>query len=978
MAASVNSLRKALVAVGLMSDDDVEAVLSDAPAGGSRAAKPRDADELAKLLVERRLLTEFQAKQLLAGHGAGLVMGEYVILSEIGAGGMGRVYKARHRRMDRIVALKIMSQVAMRDEPSVKRFQREVRAAAKLEHPNIVTAHDAGEVGKTHYLVMQFVDGGDLSNLVKKVGPLSIEKACDYVTQTARGLAYAHSEGLIHRDIKPANLLLDKKGVIRILDMGLARMDDGSEALTGTEQVMGTVDYMSPEQGAETKNVDARSDIYSLGCTLWYLLTGKKVYEGDTLVARLLKHRDAPLPSLVQTRDGAPYGLEQALHKMIAKRMQDRYQTMDDVIAAIKPWTSERNSPDASLSFPKDAGTGLGLPAAVYSTPQARPQYGGPPSPAFPGAYPTAFPTQFPTSMPSGATRPFGRAADSKTGQQTMHDRNTGMMPGRRASANDEAVRHDDSRLALFGAAGFFCAAFVGLALWVLLRGADGEPIVAPPVAQAQPTSGDSTTNRAFRSLPPAVVPTFPDPTVGPSTKVSTSPTSASPAIRPTIEPVTSSTTPSPTTVAASTPSTIVPVPSASPPPSAPPPQSSGPSLKMPGPWVELFNKRDIQGWRALVTSGADYDVHVPKVGGWLASSGLNSVRCATTTSGWLMSEKEYDDFELELEYRNFDAQSNSGIYLRAQPAGRISRTALEIQIQAVGLDTGAITPYLEPTVQMQRPTGQWNTMRIYCDGPKISVGINDASVFNVDLDKDDRLRNRPRSGHIGIANWQGLANGMEFRNVRLRELNVDPAGVAATPSSTAQPSGTRPGSRVGFKPLFNGHDLAGWQFPGGGTGQWAVEEGAITCRGGGFNRLFTTRNDYRDFHLQAEVMINNGGNGGLHFRTPQGMGGGGYEVQINADSVSDTKRTGSVFVGGNNIAHTVDQSFAPSSTWFKLEVIVRGNRTIVTVDGKQTTDFFDTTNRFGSGHIALEHHDPRTRIRFRKVEIREFPSRGK
>ncbi|MGC3971573.1 MAG: serine/threonine-protein kinase [Pirellulales bacterium] len=274
---------------------------------------------------------------MLAGRGASLVMGDYVILAEIGAGGMGQVYKAKHRRMERIVALKVMSSAAMKDEAAVKRFQREVRAAAKLEHSNIVTAYDSGEAGNVKYLVMQFVDGGDLSSLVKSQGPLPIEKAVDYVLQAARGLSFAHTEGVIHRDIKPANLLVDKKNVVKILDMGLARIESSDDGLTATEQVMGTVDYMSPEQAANTKGADGRADIYSLGCTLWYLLIGRKTYEGDTMIARLMAHRDAPLPSLVKTRDDAPWALEQVLHKMIAKRPQDRYQSMDDVIGALEP-----------------------------------------------------------------------------------------------------------------------------------------------------------------------------------------------------------------------------------------------------------------------------------------------------------------------------------------------------------------------------------------------------------------------------------------------------------------------------------------------------------------------------------------------------------------------------------------------------------------------------------------------------------------
>ncbi|HRX77581.1 MAG TPA: serine/threonine-protein kinase [Pirellulaceae bacterium] len=324
---------------GLLSDTDVQSFRSTLNVTSSPTP-----DELAEKLIQEKKLTEYQAKTLCLDDSNPLVIGEYVVLEEIGRGGMGRVYKAFHRRMERTVAIKTMQSFSDTGR-AIERFRREVRAAAKLIHPNIVTALDAGERDGTPYLVMEYVEGENLCQTAKRYGGLPVDKALNYLLQAARGLDYAHRQGIIHRDIKPSNMLLCRDGMVKVLDLGLARFETGSldesditqpPDLTRSGDLIGTTNYVSPEAAVDIRKADFRADIYSLGCTLYFLLTARSMYiEGDVL-DRLFAHRNTPAPSLCDAKPFAPALLDKIFQKMVAKDPGDRYQSMAELIAVLE------------------------------------------------------------------------------------------------------------------------------------------------------------------------------------------------------------------------------------------------------------------------------------------------------------------------------------------------------------------------------------------------------------------------------------------------------------------------------------------------------------------------------------------------------------------------------------------------------------------------------------------------------------------
>ena len=273
----------------------------------------------------------------------GRTLRDYVIEQFLGAGAMGRVYRARHRWLDMPVAIKTLKEDLYEDENCVARFRREAIAAARLNHPNIVRACDGGFEGGTLFLVTEFVPGESLAKLLQDRDQLSVADVCAIICQAAAALQHAHERGMVHRDIKPSNIMLAVDGQVKLLDLGLARFAQGHATLTETGHVMGTLDFMAPEQAGDSRHVDIRADIYSLGCTLYCLLTGVPPFSGpafDTPVSKMLAHSDSEPPAVSLRRPKVPAAVLQCLRKMMAKNRDERYSTPGEIVTALQPFAA--------------------------------------------------------------------------------------------------------------------------------------------------------------------------------------------------------------------------------------------------------------------------------------------------------------------------------------------------------------------------------------------------------------------------------------------------------------------------------------------------------------------------------------------------------------------------------------------------------------------------------------------------------------
>jgi serine/threonine protein kinase len=407
---------------GVVEEKRLNAHVDKLRAAGQLPAEPA---KLAGVLVRDGILTHFQAEQIALGKWRRFTIGKYKVLERLGSGGMGSVYLCEHKLMRRRVAVKVLPTAKANDPSALERFYREARAVAALDHANIVHAYDIDQDENLHFLVMEYVDGASLQEIIKKTGPMSPLRAAHYIHQAAQGLEHAHAAGLVHRDIKPGNILVDRQGTVKVLDMGLARFfNDEEDILTKKydENVLGTADYLAPEQALDSHGVDIRADIYSLGATFYYVLTGRTPFNEGTVAQKLIWHQTRQPKPIRTLRPEVPEGLAAIIDKMMSKEPGQRYQTPAALAEALAPWTQSPIEPPPEIEMPRLSLAATGVSPgentmagpATPSTPGSGPRKSWQVPPSAPGSKPTGRPSE-PRAQGSGPVSPLPKTVRGPT-----------------------------------------------------------------------------------------------------------------------------------------------------------------------------------------------------------------------------------------------------------------------------------------------------------------------------------------------------------------------------------------------------------------------------------------------------------------------------------------------------------------------------------------------------------------------------------
>jgi serine/threonine protein kinase len=338
-AAAVEGFLKNVLRSGVLDRDRLQAALRGVP-----RERRGDPGAVADHLVRGGHLSRFQSRKILRGHWRGLILGPYQILAPVGRGGAGTVYLARDYRTGELIALKILPRDSA-EKRQRARFRREMQLSRRVDHPHVASTYSAGKIDGIYYIAMEFIPGKSLYRLVQAQGPLEVSRAARLMGEVAAGLEHAHSQGLIHRDLKPSNIMVTPHDHAKVLDLGMA-MIEGEEVadvrvVGGKGYILGTMDYIAPEQTADAAAVDRRADIYSLGCTLYYAITGRPPFPGGTSREKIQRQRTEEPESLLDLKPTIPVGFVLLVRKMMAKDPDDRPATAAEVVRQLRPWAGD-------------------------------------------------------------------------------------------------------------------------------------------------------------------------------------------------------------------------------------------------------------------------------------------------------------------------------------------------------------------------------------------------------------------------------------------------------------------------------------------------------------------------------------------------------------------------------------------------------------------------------------------------------------
>ena len=864
---------------------------------------------------------------------------DYEIRKELGRGGMGVVYLAHNSMMGRDEVLKVIGRHVIERPGVLERFQNEIRAVAKLRHPNIVAAHSAFRLDGGLVFAMEYVEGLDLAKLVKTKGPLSVPHAAYFAHQAALGLRHAHERGMVHRDIKPHNLMLTHDGkarVIKVLDFGLAKATregkvDGG--LTTEGQALGTPDYIAPEQIIDAASADIRADLYSLGGTLYYLLTGRPPFRANSLYDMYQAHISRDAEPLNFVRPEVPSELAALVAKLLAKETKRRFQTPAEVAEALTPFFKSKSR----TVFPQ--------PTRIEPTR---------PAPSVP-ARPTA---PVPNSMAQApATEP--RSAGGEWHSLIDFGAVEPISPPVRAVARPVAPWVEKTRpYWIKGAAAGAVLLLVGLiGVWALgtirSKTPHGSIVVegVPADAHVVVANGTMTISRAGDTVTLSEVPLgqeYQIKVVKGDTTLWTSEATVrlgDTPVRLTYEPSARSATPG-TTPAVS----IRPV-----------------EMTKPTPRLARFDAELGEGkWTIdgdeLVQSQFDPEAGKPP-----------SYQITFGDPSWT-------DCDITFEAYNPNNPANFAVVFRRQSPlnfygfslGSSDSRYCDLAFKR----NGAWKRRPENIRERSVPPGEWYRVKVELRGKAAQCYLNDELLF----------REAEVEFPMGQLTLIAYKTAARFRRIRVTSPTGEVLleGLPDLPGKSLdliqQPidQAKRNLAETGFTPLFNSKEITGWSAWGkdaplslpGTSAIWSVQNGVLHGEGGQ-SHLFSPRGDYTDFRVRAEVKINDGGNSGIYFRASKMAGfPNGYETQINSTS-ADPNRTGSLY--RTNFVSPVNRMLVRPDTWFVLEAEAVGNHLRVWVNGTRTVDWTDPVETYTRGHFGIQVHDNRSHVQIRKLEVMEI-----